>query len=69
MKSIKISTSLYAGFTALIVMVLFVSLFGLYQVRNANQALESEYLSSIAALIRPVCAATESVGLEKWRNY
>lgn len=50
MKNIKISTSLYAGFTALIVMVLFVSLFGLYQVRTANQALKAMYDGRVVAL-------------------
>ncbi len=48
--NIKISTSLYAGFTTLIVTVLFVSLLGLYQVRTANQALKAMYDGRVVAL-------------------
>lgn len=50
MKNLKISVSLYAGFTALILGVLFVALFGLYQVRSSNQAMKSMYDDRVVAL-------------------
>lgn len=50
MNNFKISTSLYAGFIALILTVLSVSLFSLYQVRAANQALKAMYDGRVVAL-------------------
>jgi hypothetical protein len=41
MKNLKISISLYLGFGVLILGLLFVALFGLYQVRVSNQAMKS----------------------------
>jgi hypothetical protein len=49
-KNLKISISLYFGFAVLILGVLFVALFGLYQVRVANLAMKSMYDDRVVAL-------------------
>ena len=50
MKNLKISVSLYLGFGAVILGLLFVALFGLYQVRASNQAMKSMYDDRVVAL-------------------
>ena len=50
MKNMKISISLYFGFGVLILGVLFVALFGLYQMRAANQTMKSMYDDRVVAL-------------------
>jgi methyl-accepting chemotaxis protein len=50
MKNLKISISLYLGFGVLILGVLFVAVFGLYQMRVSNLALKSMYDDRVVAL-------------------
>ncbi len=50
MKNLKIATSLYLGFACLVVTILFVALFGLYQVKASNQAMKSMYDDRVVAL-------------------
>jgi methyl-accepting chemotaxis protein len=50
MKNLKISSSLYLGFGVLILGVLFVALFGLYQVRASSLAMKSMYDDRVVAL-------------------
>jgi methyl-accepting chemotaxis protein len=50
MKNMKISISLYLGFGVLILGVLFVALFGLYQMRASNQTMKSMYDDRVVAL-------------------
>jgi len=50
LKNLKIATSLYLGFACLVVTILFVALFGLYQVKASNQAMKSMYDDRVVAL-------------------